>query len=84
MSVVRKVHFTDINDGFAVVQADLNFACVQDVANESGVSAGTLYRWREGKVKAPQFYKVVDVLVALGYSVVIKRTHESSARSRFR
>lgn len=72
----------DGQQGYEIVQAELPYLCIADVAAEADVSTTTLYNWAKGKTKAPQFYKVLAVLRALGYTVTITNTGRPKARSR--
>jgi DNA-binding phage protein len=40
------------------------------IAKRSGVTAGTLYSWYNGKTRRPQFATVARVLIACGETVV--------------
>ena len=65
------------DDAYALVQHELWYICIADLAERAEVSAQTLYNWRNGKTRGPQFYKLVSVLDHLGYTVTVENTHTS-------
>lgn len=58
---------------------DTQHLTYKKVAEESGISAGTLYQWIGGTTRRPQFCTVVAVIRALGYDVQVT---EPRARQR--
>lgn len=68
---MAKVVSLNVDDAFQFVRSQLWGACIQDIAEQAGVSPATLYYWQDGTTKAPQLRTISAVLDVLGYALVV-------------
>lgn len=54
----------------------------QQVADASGVSAGTLHNWFQGETRRPQHASIMAVTRAMGYDYVLVRKGKSLVVAR--
>lgn len=55
---------------FLLICRSLRYECLSQVSEEADVSAATLYRWREGKVRSPSSRTLNRVANWYGYSQI--------------
>lgn len=63
----------DLAELYKVLQHDLKYLCLQDVADKANCSASTLRNWRDLKTKSPRIQTVMAVAPVLGYIIAWRK-----------